>query len=642
LPLGHANDAAQVSDAPDGTGAAAEETAAVVDAAGIDDGAGAGDGGGSPAAPVPDAEQTQPGLTIMEGTEQIGYPREVVPGAELVKRVSSGEGPQLPHWADPPTGEVPRSLAGAKGADDELQAWRLLGSRGLRWREDVNDWSDGPGVEDLVDTDEEPGRPREAPAGNPFSFDEDFERLERERAGRAGPAASDATVEIASEAGTGITGGQGAGDGGGRGEAPPVPAGSPPGQGPASAAGGEGQGQPPVVAEPGAQPGRGTGSEGEAGAGVLPFLAGALGEGSGAAGTAAAGPGGVVGGTGEGGGVPNAGPPGPSPSGGGGEMADRTATRTSGSGQTGLRRSGRGAVSRRTPQADANAAAARHSRAPYDIGAEAGGAGRNVGAAVGTGLVLAGLFIICYLIGPAALVGLATLAIAGCALEAFAMFQRAGFRPATLVGALGSGGAVLAAYWKGTAALPEVLVVVFLASLVWYLGRVVDARPVVNVAVTVFGFAWVGVLGSFAAVLLQAHQGTHLFLGAVVPTVVADMAAWFVGSQLGQHPLAPATSPSKTWEGFVGGGVAALVAGAVIGSQVSPWGGVRHGLELGLVVALMAPLGDLVQSMVKRDLRLKDSGALLPGHGGLLDRFDSLLFVLPATYFLVVVLHIVK
>ncbi len=161
-------------------------------------------------------------------------------------------------------------------------------------------------------------------------------------------------------------------------------------------------------------------------------------------------------------------------------------------------------------------------------------------------------------------------------------------------------------------------------------------------AVTVFGFAWVGVLGSFSALLLRAHLGSHLFLGALVPTVVADMGAWFVGSRLGRHPMAPTISPSKTWEGFIGGGIAALVAGAVIGSRVSPWGGIRHGLELGLVVALVAPLGDLVQSMVKRDLRLKDSGALLPGHGGLLDRFDSLLFVLPATYFLVLVLHIVS
>lgn len=106
--------------------------------------------------------------------------------------------------------------------------------------------------------------------------------------------------------------------------------------------------------------------------------------------------------------------------------------------------------------------------------------------------------------------------------------------------------------------------------------------------------------------------------------------------------MAPHVSPGKTWEGVIAGGVAALVAGVVIGSQVAPWGGARHGIELGIVVAVLAPLGDLVQSMIKRDLRLKDSGAFLPGHGGLLDRFDSLLFVLPATYYLATVLHLVK
>ena len=492
-------------------------------------------------------------------------------------------------------------------------------------------------MEDLVDHDEDKVGAMDAPAANPFSFDEDFERLERQRAARAAAAVADATVEIAPGAdvasgpeGQGTSSDQGPGD---------APEASAPGRGEGlvGAEGPEGRSAGPLV-----PPVVGTGSERGGGAGSPPLLGEPAGQAMGAAGTATAGPGGAVGGTGEGVAAQTAGPPGPSPSEGGGDMADRTATRMPGRGQTAFGRTVRGPGSRRTAEADAKSVAARHSRAPYDMGAEAGGPGRNVAAAVGTGLALAGLFVICYVVGPAALVGLTTVAIAGCSLEAFAMFQRAGFRPATLVGALGSGGAVLAAYWKGTAAMPEVFVVVLFASLAWYLARVVEARPVVNVAVTIFGFAWVGVLGSFAALLLQVHQGTHLFLGAVVPTVVADMGAWFVGSRVGRHPLAPATSPSKTWEGFVGGAIAALVAGAVIGSRVAPWGGIRHGLELGLVVALVAPLGDLVQSMVKRDLRLKDSGALLPGHGGLLDRFDSLLFVLPATYFLVLVLHIVK
>ncbi len=293
----------------------------------------------------------------------------------------------------------------------------------------------------------------------------------------------------------------------------------------------------------------------------------------------------------------------------------------------------------------ATAAAARHTRGmrtPYDVRAEGAGMGnRDVGAAVVTGIVLVVLLVVCYLLGTVALLVFSAVAILGCALEAFSMLQRAGFRPATLLGVVGSGGAVAAAYWRGTAALPVVIAVIVCASLLWYLARVVEARPVVNVAVTVLCFCWVGVLGSFAGLLLAAHHGSHLFLGAIVPTIAADIVAWFVGSQFGSHPLAPAVSPSKTWEGVIAGGIAALIAGAIIGNQLAPWGGARHGLELGLVVAVVAPLGDLVQSMLKRDLRVKDSGTLLPGHGGLLDRFDSLLFVLPATYFLALALHIV-
>ena len=531
------------------------------------------------------ARSAQPdvqGGTIAETGQKMEYPQEVVPPAELVITMSSGEGTELPHWADPPTGEVPRAVSGSKAQEDELQAWRLLGSRGLHWRDDVNDWSDGPGMEDLVDNDDEHGIAAEEATDRPFSFDNDFERLERERAERAERA------EVAS--------GEVPIEGTVEGYAPP------------------GSGSAPSADEDrtlGDRVGAGASApdeSGDAGYAEAPVPAGV------AAMSA----------------IPPMAPPGTSP------------RRQRGVVGRNLRRPG-SASGNASPGAIASAAAARHAKRPYDLGADraaTGGAGRDIGAAVATGAGLLALFVICYLVAPAALLALSAVVILGCALEAFAMFQRAGFRPATLLGALGSGGAVVAAYWRGSAALPVVLVVVLCASLVWYLARVVEARPVVNVAVTVFGFAWVGMLGSFAGLMLAAPRGEHLFLGAVIPTVVADLAAWFAGSRFGSHPLAPAVSPSKTWEGFAAGGIAALVAGAVIGSQVSPWGGVRHGLELGLVIAVVAPVGDLVQSMIKRDLRLKDSSSLLPGHGGLLDRFDSLLLALPATYFLATALHL--
>ncbi|HET9060331.1 MAG TPA: CDP-archaeol synthase, partial [Acidimicrobiales bacterium] len=280
-------------------------------------------------------------------------------------------------------------------------------------------------------------------------------------------------------------------------------------------------------------------------------------------------------------------------------------------------------------------------RRPYDVTAERGMSrpGRDVSAAVTTGLAMAVVFVFAYLIGTGALLALASVALVGCAVEAFSMLQRAGFRPATLVGALGTLGAVLAAYWKGPGALGLVMALVVGASLLWYLAKVVEARPVVNAAVTTLAFTWVGIMGSFAGVLLAMPSGSRLFVGAVVPTVIADMAAWFAGSRFGSHQMAPTVSPGKTWEGFFAGAVAAVVVGAVIGGALAPWT-LTRGIVLGLMIAVVAPVGDLVQSMVKRDLRLKDSGALLPGHGGLLDRFDSVLFALPATYCLVTVLHI--
>ena len=104
--------------------------------------------------------------------------------------------------------------------------------------------------------------------------------------------------------------------------------------------------------------------------------------------------------------------------------------------------------------------------------------------------------------------------------------------------------------------------------------------------------------------------------------------------------MAASISPGKTVEGFIGGLVAALIVGAVIGKELTPWGGMKHGLLLGLIVGLVAPAGDLFESMIKRDLGVKDSGSILPGHGGLLDRFDSLLLVLPAVYYLATYLQL--
>ena len=145
-----------------------------------------------------------------------------------------------------------------------------------------------------------------------------------------------------------------------------------------------------------------------------------------------------------------------------------------------------------------------------------------------------------------------------------------------------------------------------------------------NVGATLLGICWIGLFGSFAGLLLSAHPyGISLLTAAVVPTIGYDVGALFVGKSAGSRPLSPA-SPNKTVEGLLGGMALALIAGIVL----------SEGLKIGLVVALVAPLGDLGESLLKRDLGIKDMGTLLPGHGGLLDRFDALLFVLPAIWYL--------
>ena len=158
-----------------------------------------------------------------------------------------------------------------------------------------------------------------------------------------------------------------------------------------------------------------------------------------------------------------------------------------------------------------------------------------------------------------------------------------------------------------------------------------------STGVTLLGVLWVGLFGSFAALLLAVQlgdqdQGIGILMAAILGTVGYDVGGLFVGRSAGRSPLS-AASPNKTWEGLLGGCGAAFVVCVIcgfvgLGSVDSPGAGVI----MGLTVAIAAPLGDLCQSLVKRDLGVKDTGSILPGHGGFLDRFDALLFVLPAVF----------
>jgi phosphatidate cytidylyltransferase len=135
------------------------------------------------------------------------------------------------------------------------------------------------------------------------------------------------------------------------------------------------------------------------------------------------------------------------------------------------------------------------------------------------------------------------------------------------------------------------------------------------------------------------RHGVALLFGAIVATVGYDVGGYLIGGRFGRHKMSPQVSPNKTWEGLAGGVVSSIVVSVVFLAHLHPWSENRA-LLLGLVVAVAAPFGDLCQSMIKRDIGIKDMSAAIPGHGGVLDRIDAMLFVMPAVYFLARVLNI--
>jgi CDP-diglyceride synthetase len=263
---------------------------------------------------------------------------------------------------------------------------------------------------------------------------------------------------------------------------------------------------------------------------------------------------------------------------------------------------------------------------------------------IGTGIAAAVVAIVAFELGTVTSLVLCVVVVTFAAGECFGVLRRAGYHPATLLGLVGTISLMVGAYVKGVAALPLILALITVFTLLWYVFGIEQGSPVAGTAATLFTICWVSLLGSFAGLLLAPslfpnRHGIAFLVGAVVATVANDVGALVVGRWIGRRPLAPTISPNKTWEGVFGGAAFSIVISAVVVGNIHPWTTGRAAL-LGLVVAVVAPVGDLCESLLKRDLRLKDMGRLLPGHGGVLDRVDALLFVLPATYYLVRALNI--
>lgn len=274
--------------------------------------------------------------------------------------------------------------------------------------------------------------------------------------------------------------------------------------------------------------------------------------------------------------------------------------------------------------------------------------GRDLPAAIIAGVVLAALFILAALWRPLGVLILIVAVLAVAAFEYFGKVTEKGYRPAVAVGLAACVAAPLAAYWVGEQALPLVVSFAFIAGAAGFIGAAgVESGPLPNMAITTLGVVWIGLLGSFAALIVRwsnqagfENVGTDTLFMVVLGVVANDIGALLVGSSIGKTPLRAWISPSKTVEGVIGGSLMTIVVLFVVGltGRSDTWS-TGDLLILAIVIAVMAPLGDLTESMFKRNLDVKDFGALVSGHGGILDRFDGFLFVLPAAYYLTLVLE---
>jgi phosphatidate cytidylyltransferase len=267
---------------------------------------------------------------------------------------------------------------------------------------------------------------------------------------------------------------------------------------------------------------------------------------------------------------------------------------------------------------------------------------RDVPAAFMTGVLLAGVALAALWAGPAAFAVVAGVAVLIAQGELFGVMVKAHNQPATLVGLVAGVLMMAGAYFRGEAATPAMFALGVMASFLWYMTVPAEHRTNVtrNIGLTVLNMAWIPLLGGYLIATLKLPDGRALVFSIVALTFLFDTAAFLIGSVSGggwfQRPLAPNISPKKSWEGLLGGTLTTVVAsGAFVTSFVGVFEDRRlDALLLGLVVSVAATLGDLAESIVKRDVGVKDMGTVLPGHGGVLDRIDSLLFVAPATFLL--------
>jgi len=258
-------------------------------------------------------------------------------------------------------------------------------------------------------------------------------------------------------------------------------------------------------------------------------------------------------------------------------------------------------------------------------------AGRNLSLAVGSAVVFAVLFLAVAFTSNWAMIGFIAIVMVIAMLEVDAALRTADLRPPTAVVLIGGLAMLVGAFVFGAMGQLAGLAMTFFGVLIWSLAAE-DATPLRSAGGALLIALWIPFLASFLSLLLRRDGGEWYVVITVALTAASDIAAYAFGSQLGRRRLAPAVSPAKTWEGFIGGVAATMLVAGVGVPLLVDTVSVGRAVALGALIAVVATVGDLAESAVKRSLGIKDLGTLLPGHGGMMDRVDAMLFTLPVTH----------
>jgi phosphatidate cytidylyltransferase len=270
--------------------------------------------------------------------------------------------------------------------------------------------------------------------------------------------------------------------------------------------------------------------------------------------------------------------------------------------------------------------------------------GRDLRVAIAVGVLLAALFVGTLAWHPYAFLSFVAVVVVVALLELDTVLRARGTTPATPVAIVAGLTMLYGAYARGAGGQLLGLAVLLVGGVGWLEGRwwrrpVPPQRAAAELGVTALVGLWVPFLASHLGLLLAREDGVAYVTVTVALTVVSDVGGFAVGSALGRRRMAPSISPGKTWEGFAGGLAAVLVAALAVPAAL-PALGLGAALALGLVVCVAATLGDLAESLVKRDLGVKDLGTILPGHGGIMDRIDAMIFAVPAVHMLLLAIGI--